>query len=155
MYCITDKYIKLVHATYKNNTAAVNVRNEVSSWLCLKSGVKQSCVLSSFTWAFLINFVLRSTGKAVGEDAIKWRGKTFLDLDFTDDLSILGESVSKMNKLLEVLQVQGARIGLIINAKMTKALRLGISIDEKVTSGNEKIDQVDNFTYLGSIISKE
>jgi len=35
----------------------------------------------------------------------------------------------------------------------TKSLRLGISEDEKVTLGNEKTDQVDSFTYLGSIIS--
>jgi hypothetical protein len=32
--------------------------------------------------------------------------------------------------------------------------RLGISEDEKVTLGNERIDQVDSFIYLGSIISK-
>ena len=34
---------------------------------------------------------------------------------------------------------------------MTKSLRIGISEDEKVMLGNEKIDQVDSFTYLGSI----
>ena len=41
-----------------------------------------------------------------------------------------------------------------INAKKTKSLRLGISEVEKVTLGNEEIDQVGSFTYLGSIISK-
>ena len=38
--------------------------------------------------------------------------------------------------------------------RVTKSLRLGISEDEKLTFGNEKIDQADSFTYLGSIISK-
>ena len=56
-----------------------------------------------------------------------------------------------MNELLEVLKVQGARIGLKINIKKTKSLRLGISEDEKVTLGSEKIDQEDSFNYLGSI----
>ena len=42
-----------------------------------------------------------------------------------------------------------------INVKKTKSLRLGISEDEKVMLGNEKIDQVDSFTYLDSIISKD
>ena len=41
-----------------------------------------------------------------------------------------------------------------INVKNTKSLRLRISKDEKVTLGNEKIDQVVSFTNLGSIISK-
>ena len=38
---------------------------------------------------------------------------------------------------------------------MTKSLRVGISEDENLTFGNEKIDQVGSFTYLGSIISKD
>ena len=42
-----------------------------------------------------------------------------------------------------------------INFKKTKSLRLGISEDEQVTLGNEKIDQVGSFSYLGSIISKD
>ena len=52
------------------------------------------------------------------------------------------------------MRVQGARIGLKISVKKTKSLRLGISEDEKVTLGDEKIDQMGSLTYLGSIISK-
>ena len=63
--------------------------------------------------------------------------------------------MSKMNELLEALRVQGARIGLRINVKKNKSLRLGISEGGKVTLGNEKIDQVASFTNLGSIISKD
>ena len=81
--------------------------------------------------------------------------RTLLDLDYADDLSILDESVSKMNELLEVLRVQDSRIGLKINVRKTKSLRLGISEDERVKLGNEKVDQVDGFTYLGSITSKD
>ena len=47
-----------------------------------------------------MDFVLRSTGKAIGDHGLKWRGKTPLDLDYSDDLSILDESVSKMNEFL-------------------------------------------------------
>ena len=102
-----------------------------------------------------MDFVLRSIGKAMGDHGIKCTGKTSLDLDYADDLSILDESVSKMNEFLEVLRVQGARIGSKINVKKIKSLRLGISEDERMTLGNKKIDQMDSFTYLGSIISKE
>ena len=56
---------------------------------------------------------------------------------YGDDLSILDERLSKMNEFLEVLQFQGAKIGLKINVKKTKSLRLGISEDEQVTLGNE------------------
>ena len=50
-----------------------------------------------------MDFVLRSTGKAIEDHEIKWGGKTLLDLDYANDLSILDESVRKMNEFLEVL----------------------------------------------------
>jgi hypothetical protein len=56
---------------------------------------------------------------------------------YFDDLSILDESVSKMNKLLIVLPVQSDRIGVKINVKKTKSLRLGIIDYEKVRLGKQ------------------
>ena len=73
-----------------------------------------------------MDLVLRSTRKVMGDHGIKRGGKTLLDLDYAGNLSILDESVSKMNELLEVLQVQGARIGLKINVTKTNSLRLEI-----------------------------
>ena len=63
--------------------------------------------------------------------------------------------MSKMNELREVLRVQGARIGSKFIVNKTKSIRLGVGENEKVTMCNEKIDQVDRFTYLGCIISKD
>ena len=103
-----DKQIKVISAIYENNIAAVKVGNEVSSWLCIRSGVKQGCVLFPLIRIILIYFVLRSTGKAMGDHGIKWRG---LDFDFVDYLSNLEESVSEMNELSELLRVWSARIG--------------------------------------------
>ena len=80
-----------------------------------------------------MDFILKSTGKAKGEHGIKWGGKTRLDLDYADDLSILDKSLSKMNEHLQVLRVQGARLGLKFNLKKTGSQREGISEAEKVT----------------------
>ena len=44
-----------------------------------------------------------------------------------------------MNALLEVLRVQGARIGLKINVRKTKSLRPRISEEEKVMLGNKRL----------------
>ena len=50
----------------------------------------------------------------MGDHGIKWGGESLLDLDYTDGLSILDESVSKTNELLGVLRVREARKGLKI-----------------------------------------
>ena len=70
-YGIPDKYIKVISAMYENKTAAIKVGNEVSSWVCIKLGVRQGCVLSPFIWLILMDFVLKSTGKAMGDHEIK------------------------------------------------------------------------------------
>ena len=103
LYGIPEKYMKVICAMYENNTTAIKVGNKVSNKFCIKSGVKQGCVLSPFIWIILMD-VLRSTGKANGDHGIKWEGKTLLNLDYADDLSILDESVSKMYKFLKVCE---------------------------------------------------
>ena len=42
-----------------------------------------------------------------------------------------------------------------IDDKKTKSLELGIGEGEEVWLGNEKIDPVDSYTYLGSFINKK
>ena len=68
----STNHIKMISAMYEDNTATVKDRNEVSSWFFIKSGVKQGCVMSPFIWIILLDFVLKSTGKAMGDCRIKW-----------------------------------------------------------------------------------
>ena len=50
-----------------------------------------------------------------------------MDLDYADDLSIPDESVRETIELLEVLRVQGTRIGLNINVNKSQSQWLKIS----------------------------
>ena len=94
---------------YENNTAAVMVGNEVRSCFCIKSGVKQECVVSSFIWIILMDFVLRSTGKAMIDHGIKW-GKNFPGLRLCWWFKHPRWKFEQNVLTLEVLRVQGARI---------------------------------------------
>ena len=71
-----------------------------------------------FIWIIVID-CLKEHRKGNGNLGMRWGDKTLLDLDYADDLSILDHSLSKMNGLLEVLRVQGARIALKNNMKKT------------------------------------
>ena len=46
--------------------------NKVSSWFCIKSGIKQGFVLPLFIFIILMNFALRSRAKTNGEQGISW-----------------------------------------------------------------------------------
>ena len=76
LYGKSDKYIKVISAKYEKNTDA-----------------------GPFIRIILMDFVLKSTRKAMWDHGIKWGGHTLLNLDYADDLSILDESVSKMNDI--------------------------------------------------------
>ena len=58
-------------------------------------------------------------------------------------------------KCIEVLRVQGARIGLEINVKKTFSLRLLMNGVEKMMLGKVKTDQADTITNLGSLINRD
>ena len=94
---------------------SVSKMNELLEVLQVQGARIGSLIRISLIRTILVDFVLRSTGKVMRDHEIKWREKPLRYIDYADDLSILDESVSKMNELLEVLQVQGARIGLKIN----------------------------------------
>jgi hypothetical protein len=46
---------------------------------------------------------------------IIWGEIAILELNYADDLGILDKSVKRKNEILDVLRIQGARIGLKIN----------------------------------------
>jgi hypothetical protein len=71
LYGTPNKYTKVISAIYENNTAVINVGNEVNSWFCIKSGVNQGCVLSILILIILMDFVVRSIGKAMEDHRIK------------------------------------------------------------------------------------
>jgi len=67
-------------------------------------------------------------GEVLGGLGIQWGSKNLLKLDYADGLCIRGESLSKMNELLEFIDFK------------TKSLIVEVSEDEKVTFGTENLN---------------
>ena len=55
-YGISDKYIKVISATYKNSIATAKVGNEVSSGIRIETGVNQDCLPSPFKEIILMTW---------------------------------------------------------------------------------------------------
>ena len=53
------------------------------------------------------------------------------------------------------LEVQGGKVGLKINATKTKLMRIGTERSDGVSVAGGLIEDVDEFTYLRSIVSKK
>ena len=110
-----------------------------------KTGVRQGCLLSplpfSGFWVTRTAFD-RKTG-------IQWTFTTSLkDLDFADELALLSHRMQDMRDKTGTLKVQGARVGLRVNAIKTKLMRTKRGDAVSVSRG--QIEEVNEFTYFGS-----
>jgi len=102
------------------------------------------------TWHWIINQTVEQTnlGVSIGEES-------FTDLDYADDVTLLAEMLVTLVAGLLVLQDEAAPLGLQIN--WTKIQQVG---EPRLTWSTvqvvaENVDLVDEFIYLGSLISHD
>ena len=101
-----------------------------------------------------IDWVLK---KATKDHGIVWTGGAKLfDLDFADDIAALSDSTQGLQTVMDSISDASARLGLMISRKKMKIMLSG---DHQTTPdilvGQDKVDVVDDFTYLGSSINSQ
>lgn len=111
----------------------------------VKTGVWRGCLLSPFLFLLVIDWIMKTTttGKKNGIQWILWTQLD--DLDFADSFGLLSTK----------LATTSLGVGLRVNRKKTNLLKINTSTNTTVTVGGEPIQEVDSFTYLGSIIDRQ
>jgi len=85
---------------------------------------------------------------------IKWKHDRLTDLDFADDIALLNDSHDSSQDMTTKLHDQPARLGLRSSCEKTKAMSVALEQSPPVTVGQQTLEYVDNFPYLGSYISR-
>ena len=75
------------------------------------------------------------------------------DIDFADDISLLSSNANHLQKKTNDLNLNARKIGLKTNKKKTKTMQF-VQSPPQITLENEILEEVDEFTYLGSKKSK-
>ena len=77
------------------------------------------------------------------------------DLDFADDLALLSHTHRQMQEKANSVKDSSAQIGLHINRGKTKILRINTTIIEPVQLDEDLLEEVNSFTYLGSVVDSQ
>lgn len=100
-----------------------------------------------------MDFVMRKS--VFGENlGIKWGGARLAELDFADDFALLSHTHGALQGLTNNLHEKGEKVRLRISREKTKAQT--VTQDQNlppIIVGEQVIEYVENFTYLGGNIS--
>ncbi|KAL9963813.1 hypothetical protein ACROYT_G027358 [Oculina patagonica] len=100
-----------------------------------------------------VHIVKRRKDQARG---IQWSlSKHLEDIDFADDVALLSQRHNNMTQKLESMRETAAMTGLKINVQKTKSLRVNQRNNTNFDIGGDEIQDIEKFTYLGSIVSSE
>ena len=118
------------------------------------AGVRQGCILSPFLFLLVTDIVMKNTieGK---KRRIQWSlMERLIDLDFADDVCLLTGSYKDAQTELEDLRKEAQKYGLILNKSKTKTMHLNTKKQDPIFLENIALEDVNGFTYLGSIVTK-
>ncbi|CAH8658448.1 unnamed protein product [Schistosoma rodhaini] len=152
---VPEKYINLVKALYSNTISRVRAYGELSYDFTTSSGVRQGCPLSPFLFNFIIDLLLEitlSSTESTGIDLLP--GGPLSDLEYADDIVLFGEDAGNMQSLLLELSNNARMFGMRFSPSKCKLLLQDWPASTlELRIGSEVVERVDNFTYLGSLIS--
>jgi hypothetical protein len=155
-----DKIVSLIRLLYKGATSCVRVRCDLSEYFDVKTGVKQGALLSPVLFILVLDYVLDRVQTTAGVDGLRINDTlNLIDLDYADDIALLASSFSEMQHLIDSLDNLASRVGLIISSEKTKVMANEtaqlVEPHARVQLHGCDLEQVDHFTYLGSVISMD
>lgn len=151
-YGIPVKIINIIKLLYENFTCQVIHGGTVTDPFPVTTGVRQGCLLSPLLFIVVLDWVSKTAYD--NPRGIRWSLTSFIeDLEFADDICTLSHRLQDSQLQVNNIESTAKRTGLYINPTKTKSMRINTNQNEHIKINNTNIEDVDNFTYLGSIVS--
>ena len=150
---VNGKLLRIVRDMYSKVKARVKHCNTYSEMFECAIGLKQGEVMSPILFSLFLEdleLFLQNDGNAgISIDEI-----CLILMLFADDMVIISQSVSDLQKRLDLLHEYCLMWGLEVNSDKSKIMvfrkRGPVKTNERWVYGNSALDSVDNFNYLGT-----
>ena len=151
---IPEKIVNLIKSMYEGTSCRVVHDGQLTDSFDIKTGVRQGCLLSPFLFILAIDWLMEETTKG-RRNGIQWTLWTQLeDLDFADDLALLSHKHEQMQDKTSTLNDLSQSVGLKIHPGKSKIMKSRPVDQEQVKIGEQILEEVESFCYLGSIIDR-
>lgn len=155
---VPDKIISLIRGSYAGFQSCVLHCGKMSLPFQSLSGVRQGCLLSPLLFLIVIDAVSRRATESKPRGII-WNpvnpNERLESLDYADDKCELAHRRSDMQEKLNDLAAESSKVGLKINISKTKDMRINVNTNEPLTLHGTEIEKVQEYQYLGSIVTEE
>ena len=154
LYNINANLIKVIESLYSKATRAVYYNGSVEEWFRTTVGVRQGCLLSPNLFNIFLERIMTDALEN-HEGSVSIGGRTITNLRFADDTDALAGKEDELVKLINHLDMTSTKYGMEISAEKTKLMTntKGISLDVRI--GGPKLETVQSFKYLGSVVTDE
>jgi hypothetical protein len=155
-YGIPDNIIKIIRNLYSDSRCAVRANGQIGEWFKIVTGVRQGCILSPLLFLLVMDWILKRAADNSNR-GIHWicnESRKLTDLDFADDIALLDDSWEGMKDLTSRVEKEAGSVGLRINSGKTKLMVVGnMGTPQIIMVDGKQVEEVDEFCYLGSVIS--
>ena len=176
IYGVGGQLLQGIKAFYQGASACVKIEGELSDNFCIKTGVRQGCVMSPWLFNVYMDGVIREmkaksggVGAKMLEDGNEWWMITSL---FADDTVLFAESEKELQRVVNEFYNVCTRRNLKVNCDKSKVMvferrkmeviefdtqyRIRVGNEEgcKVTIGGKCLEEVNEFKYLGTVLCK-
>ena len=154
-YGVPQKLVDIIRSSYEGLTCRVVHGQQTTEAFPVQTGVRQGCLLSPFLFLLAIDWIMKMSTETK-RNGIQWTlWKQLDDLDFADDLALLSHSQQQMQDKTTEVAKYSACIGLNIHRGKSKVLKVNGTSDSPIMLAGECIEEVESFTYLGSIVDRQ
>ena len=146
----------MIKSLYTNSTSAM-LFNSIQCQMCKTTvGVRQGCLLSHV----LFNLFLEEIMAGIQDEhisTISIDGRNLSNLRFADDIDLIAGSNDELQTLTNKLSNSASRYGMQISAEKSKIIinSNNRNLHTKIQLYGEKLEEVDQFKYLGATITKD
>ena len=153
---VDERDKRLISNLYLNQEVMIRIEGEDSEPGKIGRGVRQGCPLSPLLFNIYIEELVKEAMEKIN-DGVKVGGKLVKALRFADDQAMVASSQGGLQRMMNALTEVSLDYGMKINTKKTKVMRISRMgrVNVKIQVDGKEVEQVEEFCYLGSVITAD